>query len=55
MENNISLNVYLNLFDNIIKYFNCTYNENGYKLITVDGTYNNDSKRNEILNMGFLM
>lgn len=52
-EKNINVKSYSNLFKSLVNYFNCTYNENGYKLIAVDGTYNNDNKMNELLNMGF--
>lgn len=53
-ENNIPLKIYANIFNQIRSYYNSTYNnEVGVKLIAVDGTYNNDSYMNEMLNMGF--
>ena len=52
-ENNIPLQTYINLFNSLIKIFNNNYNQDNRKLIAIDGTYNNDIKQNEILNMGF--
>jgi hypothetical protein len=53
-ENNIPLKTYKNLLKRVCCYHNrnCT-DETGIKLIGIDGTYNNDSSMNEMLNMGF--
>ena len=53
-ENNIPVETYLNIFHKIRSYYNCNYNnENGVKLIGIDGTYNNNVNMDEVLNMGF--
>lgn len=53
-EDNIPLQTYINIFQKIKEYYNCNYNqENNLSLIAIDGTYNNDQKCNEMLNMGF--
>jgi len=53
-ENNIPIQTYLNIFHKIRSYYNSNYNEiNNFKLIGIDGTYNNNVNMNEMLNMGF--
>ena len=52
-ENNIPVEIYKNILNKISKYFNDTHNNiNNVKLIAIDGTYNNDDKMNEIMNLG---
>jgi hypothetical protein len=52
--NNISLQTYINIFQKIQTFYNCNYNqENNFKLIGIDGTYNNCYDGKEMLNMGF--
>jgi len=55
-ENNISIKCYENLLDKLKTfYFNniSSSSKNKYAIISIDGTYNNDHKHREILNMGF--
>lgn len=53
-ENNIPVRIYENIYHKMKSYYNDTYNnKDNCKLIGIDGTYNNDSKMNEIMNMGF--
>jgi len=53
-ENNIPVKIYENIYHKIKNYYNDNYNnKDNCKLIGIDGTYNNDSKMNEIMNMGF--
>lgn len=51
-ENNIPLNVYSNICDDLRNYYDQHFNKSILKLIGVDGTYNRDSKYREQLNMG---
>jgi hypothetical protein len=53
-ENNIPVEIYDNLFNKIRTYYNSIYcNTCNFKLIGIDGTYNNDVSMKEMLNMGF--
>lgn len=52
-ENNIPLNVYQKLFNQIILLYNKTLSKNSVKIISMDGTYNRDQNYNEVMNMGF--
>lgn len=53
-ENNIPLRTFTNIFHKLQSYYNCNYNEeNNFKLIAIDGTYNNGNDRKEMLNMCF--
>jgi Transposase DDE domain len=53
-ENNIPIQIYINIFHKIQSFYNCNYNEEkNFNLIAIDGTYNNDNDRKEMLNMGF--
>ena len=52
-ENNIPLSVYSGILGDLNIFYNCNYgNENNMKLLAIDGTYNNDKKMNDILNIG---
>lgn len=51
-ENNVPVNAYERILKKVFDYYN-TNNETNIKVIAIDGTYNNDSCMNEILNMGF--
>jgi len=53
-EDNIPIKMYSNILKKLTEYYNCNFNNtNNNKLIAIDGTYNNDTNMNEILNMGF--
>ena len=53
-ENNIPVSVYANIYNKICCYYNCyCNNENNFKLVAIDGTYNNNNKMKEVLNMGY--
>lgn len=52
-ENNISIKFYENLLNEIILFFNQKIaTKDNQVLVAVDGTYNNDNKRNIMLNLG---
>ena len=53
-ENNVPVSVYTNIFNRILEYSGSINNDDkNTKLIGIDGTYNNDSSMDEMLNMGF--
>lgn len=53
-ENNISIKVYSNILDKIRNYYNAKKkDDSNLFVISIDGTYNNDCKMKEQLNMGF--
>lgn len=51
-ENNLDLKIYVQFFENIKNYYNSLTN-NKEKIISIDGTYNNDINMYDQLNMGF--
>lgn len=53
-EKNIPTKTYFNVLSKIKRLYNDCYGQgNDLKMIAVDGTYNNDIKMKEVLNMGF--
>lgn len=53
-ENNIPFQIYVNIFDKIRNFYNCNYNIScNFKILATDGTYNNNHKGDEVMNMGF--
>lgn len=52
-ENNIPINVYQELFNKIVLYYNDLTSTEDVKIIAMDGTYNNNYNYNEVTNMGF--
>jgi Transposase DDE domain len=52
-ENNIPVEIYEKAYHNTRDYYNSLCNnKDKYKIIAVDGTYNNDKNYNEMLNLG---
>lgn len=52
-ENNISLKMYNSILCKLKECYTDNFIEGILKLVGIDGTYNNDNERNELLNMGF--
>lgn len=52
-ENNISTTFYNELLLSIISLYNTISGRSNEKLIAIDGTYSNDNKHNELMNLGF--
>lgn len=52
-ENNVPVKMYMEILTDIKQFYNDTYTEDDkYKLIAVDGTYNNDINMDQNMNMG---
>jgi len=52
-SNNVPIQTLLNIFHKLCGYYNSNYNEtDNFKIIGIDGTYNNNSNMDEMLNIG---
>jgi len=51
-EDNIQIDVYINIFNDLYAHYNSTFNKETINIVGVDGTYNLDIQYCERLNMG---